>query len=886
MRRPLFAMLLALACALPSPGLAGGGVHYTYLWHLEQPIYWPAPDASGLRYQRARESMEAKLGGAAHPQNDLDEIFGKDDRVAVYQGRVRDALATLQGHPEAGASVSYSGGLIENIQSLGGAGKLGYGAGWNTALREAQGWSTSQGTPRLDLVIFPFHHALLPLVDARVARRQIELYQQVYGEAWRDDKRSRGLFPSEMAFSERLIPSLAAAGIEWVIVSNSHLSRACADYPWVAGSGGDNIPPPNRADQTNPAQGSYNRISIDRGVSPANAYPFAYRPHRARYVDPATGQASKVIVVPAAQGESWKDGYSCYGMDEAQTYAPSSEPQHPILVVLAHDGDNAFGGGYSYYQECVPSLAGQAAAKGLTPTTIAGYLTDHPVAANDIVHVEDGAWVNADGDFGAPTFWNWSWPLMGGAEVDIANGWAEDQRNWAVITAATNVVLTAEDRLGPPPLGQILHPDQGGSLLAQAWHFLGGALNSGYMYYGKALDMELKPAVACNEAVARAEQAVGGAWEGETTGPTVWLPQRYPDNPGGTNFGPLYKYQVTELGPETWFWTFAHDVSGVESATLRWRRDKDGANATGTDDNEIYAGGPDVEAWQDVPMTRRVFPTGNVTNDPEIDDSILPTIIADEWYVQVTLPLDTLVDYYVEARDARGNTTRAPIQHVYVGASEGSGGAEGVWTPATPDCDDAVTIRHDRAGWLHWGVNGWQAPDAAWWPAGTADGGDGKAVESPLTPCDDHFCVTLGPFGDERPVQVIDFVFHHDDGSWDNHGGSDWHLPIGPCVEPPPDQGAPDVTGSDAAGTEVTESSDAASQIDASVDRVAQDMGAEGGAGPGADACEGGGCGEPASEEGSGGCAWSGSRREASAGALGLLLLGLAWLTATGRRRV
>jgi hypothetical protein len=29
--------------------------------------------------------------------------------------------------------------------------------------------------------------------------------------------------------------------------------------------------------------------------------------------------------------------------------AGSADPEHPILVLLAHDGDNAFGGGYSYY---------------------------------------------------------------------------------------------------------------------------------------------------------------------------------------------------------------------------------------------------------------------------------------------------------------------------------------------------------------------------------------------------------------------------------------------------------------------------------------------------------------------------------------------------------
>ena len=36
-----------------------------------------------------------------------------------------------------------------------------------------------------------------------------------------------GFFPAEMVFTERVIPVLVEAGIEWVIVANNHISRAC-----------------------------------------------------------------------------------------------------------------------------------------------------------------------------------------------------------------------------------------------------------------------------------------------------------------------------------------------------------------------------------------------------------------------------------------------------------------------------------------------------------------------------------------------------------------------------------------------------------------------------------------------------------------------------------
>ena len=38
-----------------------------------------------------------------------------------------------------------------------------------------------------------------------------------------------------------------------------------------------------------------------------------------------------------------------------------------------------------------------------------------------------------------------------------------------------------------------------------------------------------------------------------------------------------------------------------------------------------------------------------------------------EYYMGLALRLDTLVDYYVEAVDTKGNVTRSPIQHVFVG---------------------------------------------------------------------------------------------------------------------------------------------------------------------------------------------------------------------------
>ena len=85
---------------------------------------------------------------------------------------------------------------------------------------------------------------------------------------------------------------------------------------------------------------------------------------------------------------------------------------------------------------------------------------------------------NADGDFGSPIMLNWNWPLVNGSgQVDIPGGWAEDERNWAVITAAQNRVDTAEQIAGGVNINKILYPDGTTSAAERAWHYFLGSLN-------------------------------------------------------------------------------------------------------------------------------------------------------------------------------------------------------------------------------------------------------------------------------------------------------------------------------------------------------------------------------------------------------------------------
>lgn len=793
--------ILASAAALlaASELLAQEKVHYTYLWHLEQPIYWPDQQAGGAdRYERAWESIQRKNGGAVHPENNLTEIFGLADRVAAYQYRCRDAISAISIHPEAGAQISYSGGLIANIASLGAANQLGYSSNWNSWLRDARGWLNSSPDPakrktRCDIVLFSFHHALLPLLEESTIRKEIQLYKAVYPGTWHGASGSpllsRGIFPSEMAFSTRLIKPFADEGIAWSFVSGEKISRACSNFPVVFGSGGVNTDPPNRADQVNPPQNDWLREQISRGCAPAEAYPYAFTPQRSRYIDPATGAAHEILVVPCSQIMGWKDGYAPIGLSDFNTLQTRNDPNRPMLVVLAHDGDNAWGGGYSYYQEATPNLANSAAGAGYVPSTVERYLADHPVPANAYVHVEDGAWVNADGDFGAPTFLNWNWPLVNASgQVDIPGGWAEDARNWAVITAAQNRVDTAEQiarsRGESIDISDILNPGASTSAAERAWHYFLASLNSGYMYYGTALDMEVKPTIACNEAVEHADAVINSPGAADTTPPTIWLPQRFPWNPGSINFGPAHGYQQRANNGDFWVYTFVHDVSGIAgggaAVTLKYRIDDDGVRpmpAPGSP-NETYAGGPGVGAWQSLAMTRRPggFPAGNFLNSPTINFFEMPAYIADQYHVQVTGLRSVLIDYYVEAADIHGNIKRSPIQHVWIGDGSGATPGGGSVVSLTPDpavAGQSATVAYNPAGRplagaaavrAHIGFNGWTSvisPDLALtWNATTSR--------------------WEGTFTVAASATQVDLAFNNGAGTWDNNGGADWHFTATP----------------------------------------------------------------------------------------------------------
>ncbi len=747
MKKSMFILLSWLVLAgLPglTPPAQATPIYISFVWHMHQPIYWPGETV-------------AETSAAGHYSFSVLDVH--TTRTGPYTTWPGDAIAAARaaGLLAGGTQVSLTGSLLENLDSLE-YGGLGF-FGWRNPWSAAAGWLTSGGNPAVDLIGFGYFHPLSALIEPADVTTQIRLHREAISRRFPGYPVSRGLFPPETAFSERIIPALVDAGVEWVVVDNVHFDRTLTDYPYSAGS---NLVPPNRADQRQTVPTDWVQLNGIWAPSPVSA-PFGYQPHFAEHVDPQTGQAFRVIVVPGARYEGNEDARGGFGalnydtvLSQLEPY--NNDPAHPILVVLHHDGDNYGGGSDSYYHSNFQGFVDWLVANParFQFISIQDYLDRFPPAADDVIHVEDGSWSGADN--GDPEFLKWN------ADPGT-DGYSPDRTSWAVLTAARNRMATATALAGEPTLAEIY---DGSSQMGRAWRFLLMAQASDYWYWDNSENgiWDSHPARAANLAMGELG-ALLDAPGAETVPPTIYAPQREPYNPGELEWG------TTPTTTDLTVWTFAYDVSGISRVELFYRLDGDGS----VDARNLTYG---TSAWCVVPMNAR-------TLAPRTDPA--PAFLADEYAVTVPGLGGSLVDYYVEAEDTRGNVARSGLRHVWVGTGGGTGpGAAVGWYPSAPSKHSLVTVVARRPGFLHWGINGWTEPPAAYWPADTTAWGDGQAVDTPLSGpgFDGRYTAVLGPFDGATTVNALDFVIHYADDTW---SGTDLHVTVdnapgaGPIVE-------------------------------------------------------------------------------------------------------
>lgn len=632
--RGVCAAIAVVVAGVASSASAQEKMQIGFLWHMHQPLYGPGENIVQTQ-QSGRYSFS------------LYDVHNQ--RMGPYTTWPRNAIQSGLGLGNLGAQVSFSGSLMENLNTLASTGAAGPGwGGWSGAYTQARNWRTTRNNTRLDLIGFSYAHALFPMLDQRDMRMHLKLHkdatQAQFGTA---TAYSKGFFPAETAFSSRLIPALKAEGFEWTLFDSIHLERAYTDYPHTPSS---NLVPPNPADQRNGsavAQGG-TWVQLNNLWAPSKvAAPLAYRPQYTQYIDPNTGVAQKIIAVPAARYEGNEDGRGGFGalqyqqvFDQYRQY--NTDPTKPMFVMLHHDGDNYGGGSESYYGNNFQNMVNWATGNAnYNVTTVQDYLDRFPPDPTKTVYVGPGSWVGADN--GDSQFRKWN-------GLPNTAGWSPDRNSWAVLTAAKNRVFMADDIAPHQSLTNIRNNT--GTQTERAWYDLVHAQASDHWYWDGTEVWDSNVTRGANLAVAHADAVINGFTGPDRTAPTVLIPQRDVWNPGAFDFG------TTRQSSDFAIWTYAYDVSGLTSVTLKYRTSESGRTAP-TDANQTYAGGAGVNAWVSLAMTGTDYapPAGIMT----------PTYRALQYRANVTGLNNLLVDYYVEATDGAGNTFKTDIQNVYVG---------------------------------------------------------------------------------------------------------------------------------------------------------------------------------------------------------------------------
>ncbi|MFM7203845.1 MAG: carbohydrate binding domain-containing protein [Myxococcota bacterium] len=743
----------------------------THIYHNHMPNFWPYYDVTQydrlsvgapIRYTYDGYVINLKNSppsnytyylpdGKPMPHDDLVSYYSHHAKTGAYMSWPWDtATQNNYSHKLSQTQVTMSGAVVNNVQSLNelqnvsGYSNTGWGYDWKRVYDSVK---TNNGKRALDLIHFTGHHSMGPLVGNEYFLKDL-IYQnatlaQPYflGSSFVS---SKGFFPTELGFSERLIPTLKKLGVEWSVLGNVHYSRTLQDYPYLNDPGMDcMISPPNRADLQNVSDigewvslQMYNEAQVTR-----NKFPFASIPHWVEYVDPSTGQEFRLAGIPVEQASSWEEGYQ--GSVTAGVLKSFEDEAARLgrtqYFVIAHDGDNSSGragdGGTWLNSGRVTYSDSGVVGKGVDE-----YLLAHPIPSTDLAHVQDGSWIDTRDSSSDPTWYHWRLPMgiwkgqfsdfnrvMGttyepkrnlsgeqeGMTVSLEYGYHYLERNFALLQASLNYAKTAEqiwldthpnhwkpttsmdnqvtyggNQLNPwmysfPVKGDANNDWKGGANPAElSWYFILGALDSGFGYYDENTDDHLKPTISFNQSLYFAAPYVNARVSLDRTGPSVWWPQRYPYNPGSANKSKAEGWTLHYFNNAFALYTYAYDVSGIQNIKMRVRVHKS-KRANPQDktyqvyDPSAFPNDPriksdNVSAWVDYPLKKReLTPDMNGVAwqaSTQQTMAIVPAQkIGDLYYVYLNDYRDQLLDYYVEATDAKGNVTRSEIQQVYVG---------------------------------------------------------------------------------------------------------------------------------------------------------------------------------------------------------------------------
>ena len=633
----------------------------THIYHNHMPNFWPYYDTSSyastaigapIRYTYDGQAYKLKLSppsnytyflanGKPMPHDDFDAYYNHNAKQYAYSSwPATTAKANNSSHPLSQTQVTMSASVINNLQSFAELGLLGFSNGWANDWKNTVGSvKTTNGFNALEAIHFTGHHSMGPLVGPDYFLKDL-IYQNVtlqqdyfLGNKF---KSSKGFFPTELGFSERLIPTLRKLGIEWSVAGNNHFSRALLDYPYLDHPAKDTmISPPNRADLQNTYEaGDWVSVGMNHEKQNiVNKYPFCAIPHWVQYVDPNTGKIDKIAAIPVDQNASWTEGWEGYADASTEIDRPSYEDDangRVMYFVIAHDGDNSQGRAGSY--DTWMNSGKEYSAAGVVGMGVQEYLKAYPIPEDDIQHIQDGSWVDTRDSSSDPDWYHWHIPMgvwagqfadfnkaMGtnfenpvnhsgtpfGHAVSLEYGYHYLERNFAILQASLNYAKTAEqiwlddhpnywspktdaekqvtyegNQLNPymlsyPVKGDEANDYKGGANPAElGWYFLIASIDSGFGYYDENTDDNVKPTLGFNQSLFFTEPYVQKNLMKDKTGPSMWWVQRYPTNPGSANSGKAEGWTTVYADNTFAIYTYAYDVSGIEDVKVYIRPHK------------------------------------------------------------------------------------------------------------------------------------------------------------------------------------------------------------------------------------------------------------------------------------------------------------------------
>ena len=660
-KRTFFAALTVFLSIFNTHG--DSNIAATHIYHNHMPNFWPyfdaatynsIPDGQMVRYTYDGQVINLKNSppasydyylpnGNPMPHDDLVSYYSHHAKPGAYcdwPAETADYNKNVMNHLQSQTHVTMSASVINNVQSFVELqnhdqfnSRINWGEKWRNSHYNTR---TASGFPALDLIHFSGHHSMGPLVGNEYLLKELIYHNVTLSRDYflgSNFKSSKGFFPTELGFSTRIIPVLKKIGVEWSVIANVHFSRTLTDYPYLNDPGIDcMISPPNRADMRN--VDSYGGAWVSRQMFneqqvTQNKFPFASIPHFVRYIDPWTGAEMKVAGIPVEQAASWEEGYQgskapvdVTWLHTYDQYANGRIQYH----VIAHDGDNSQGaaGDGGTWLVSGNSIYTQT---GVTGKGVEEYLKDHPIPENDIVHVQDGSWIDTRDSSSDPTWYHWHLPFgiwkgqfadfnaktgknfapkknfQGtdeGMTVSMEYGYHYLERNFALLQPALNYAVTAEqiwldknpghwkpespldleitgksnteNQLNPYLMS---YPVKGSSNAAElAWYFLIAAIDSGFGYYDENVDDGVKPTISFNQSLHFSVPYVTQNIAEDRTGPSIWWPQRWPYNPGSANKSKAEGWTLHYFDNNFVIYTYGYDVSGIKNIRVRIRKHK------------------------------------------------------------------------------------------------------------------------------------------------------------------------------------------------------------------------------------------------------------------------------------------------------------------------